>query len=154
MFEDLDGGHLRQGDLEHKEKGLSQRTDDGGGSVPGGRLPNVQEPQWGGEDHMSAVPIDFWESLFHLTYGKGVESQAKFRGSRGTLEIGTEVFCRETLKEGPWDLICVKVTTAGACTSQGQCCERGSQVGMSRSDSSTLKGDLMEPPTSFLQTSS
>lgn len=40
----------------------------GGGSVPGGWLPEVrQQPQWGGKDHMSAVHVDFWESLFRLT---------------------------------------------------------------------------------------
>lgn len=45
----------------------------GGGSVPGGWLPQVQRPppQWGGEDHMSAVEIDFWESPFRLTLWEG-----------------------------------------------------------------------------------
>lgn len=34
----------------------------------------MQQPQWGGEEHMAAGLVDFWESLFCLTYGKGVES--------------------------------------------------------------------------------
>ena len=35
----------------------------------------MQQLQWGGEEHMAAGLIDFWVSLFCLTYGKGVESR-------------------------------------------------------------------------------
>lgn len=55
-----------------------------GASVPGGWLPREQQqPQWGGEDHMSAVHIDLWESLFPLTLWEGGWSQ---RQSFGTQE--------------------------------------------------------------------
>lgn len=46
-----------------KKKVLPEARMTGGGSVPGSWLPEMQQLRWGGEDHMSAVQIDCWESL-------------------------------------------------------------------------------------------
>lgn len=51
-------------------------------SVPRCWLPKVQQPQWGGEDHVSAIHIDFpGVVVFVSRVGCwGVESEAKLMG--------------------------------------------------------------------------
>lgn len=126
-FENLERGHLRLGDSEHREKeGPPRGQDEGrrGGFVPGGWLPEVQQPQWGGEVHMSAVQTDFWESLFHLTYDRGWSQKLNIgayeRRFRQALKSLGRISKRALRVQSKRVQEARELTTPGPCNSQGQ----------------------------------